>query len=90
AGEISTSGRDHHKEGYALWMAGGGIKGGDVHVKTDELGYAPVENPVDVHDFNATILHQLGMNHERLTFKYQGRQYRLTDIFGHPIKDAIA
>ncbi len=89
-GKVSTAGRDHHKEGFALWMAGGGIKGGFSYGKTDELGYAPVENQVDVHDFNATILHLLGMNHERLSFKYQGRPYRLTDIFGNVIKDVIA
>ena len=63
-------------------MAGGGTKGGTVYGQTDEFGYAPVEKPVHMHDFNATIMHLLGMDHERLTFKFQGRQYRLTDIHG--------
>ena len=82
AGEMTKAGRDHHKEAYTVWMAGGGTKGGSVYGQTDEFGYAPVENPVHMHDFNATIMHLLGMDHERLTFKFQGRQYRLTDIHG--------
>ena len=73
-----------------MWMAGGGIRGGHVHGETDELGYGPVTNPVTVHDLNATILHQLGVDHERLTFRYQGRQFRLTDIFGNVVKDVLA
>jgi hypothetical protein len=82
-------GRDHHKEAFTLWMAGGGVKGGYSYGETDELGYAPVENPVHVHDFNATILHLLGIDHERLTYKFQGRHFRLTDVHGHVIHDAL-
>lgn len=86
----SKTGRDHHKDAFAVWMAGGGVKGGTSYGKTDELGYTIAENPVHVHDFNATMLHLLGMNHERLTFRYQGRQYRLTDVEGHVVRDVIA
>ena len=82
------SGRDHHKEAYTVWMAGGGVKGGHVHGETDELGYKPVSNPVHVHDFNATILHLLGIDHEGLTYKFQGRDFRLTDIHGE-IQDGV-
>ncbi|MCA9247415.1 MAG: DUF1501 domain-containing protein [Planctomycetales bacterium] len=81
-GASQRAGRDHHKEAYTVWMAGGGVKRGFAYGKTDELGYAVVEDPMHVHDLNATILHLLGMDHERLTFKFQGRQYRLTDIHG--------
>jgi len=83
-------GRDHHKEAYTVWMAGGGVKGGSSYGSTDELGYSIAENPVHIHDFNATILHLLGIDHERLTFRYQGRQFRLTDVHGHVVKDIIA
>ena len=76
-------GRDHHKEGFTLWMAGGGVKGGHSIGQTDELGYKPTQSPVHVHDFNATILHLLGIDHERLTYKFQGRKFRLTDVHGH-------
>ncbi|WP_013627032.1 DUF1501 domain-containing protein [Rubinisphaera brasiliensis] len=89
-GKKTAAGRDHHKEAFSMWMAGGGIRGGHVHGETDELGYGPVTNPVTVHDLNATILHQLGVDHERLTFRYQGRQFRLTDIFGNVVKDVLA
>ena len=75
-------GRDHHKEAYSMIFAGGGIRGGTSYGETDELGYQAIDNPVHVHDINATILHQLGLNHERLTFKYQGRKFRLTDVHG--------
>lgn len=81
-GASTKAGRDHHKEAYTVWMAGGGSKAGTVYGKTDEFGYAAVENPVHMHDFNATMLNLLGMDHERLTFKFQGRQYRLTDVHG--------
>ena len=88
--ENSKAGRDHHKEAYTVWMAGGGVKGGHVHGLTDELGYGVAENGVHTHDFNATLLHLLGIDHERLTFRYQGRQFRLTDIHGHVVKDVLA
>jgi len=84
------SGRDHHKEAFTVWMAGGGVKGGYTHGETDELGYQAVKNPVHVHDFNATILHLLGIDHERLTFKFQGRNFRLTDVHGHEQNEIIA
>ena len=89
-GEKQKTGRDHHKEAFTVWMAGGGTKGGHVHGETDEFGYAPVKDPVHVHDFNATILHLLGIDHERLTYRYQGRRFRLTDVHGHVVKGALA
>jgi hypothetical protein len=89
-GDRKTVGRDHHKDAYTVWLAGGGVKGGLSYGRTDELGYSVAENPVHVHDLNATILHLLGLNHERLTFKYQGRQFRLTDVAGHVVQDILA
>jgi hypothetical protein len=83
-------GRDHHPRCFSTWMAGGGVKGGTVYGKTDDFGYNIAENPVHVHDFQATLMHQLGIDHERLTFKHQGRRYRLTDVHGHVIKDILA
>ena len=75
-------GRDHHARGFTMWMAGGGVKGGTVYGATDEFGYHAVENPVSVPDLHATILHLLGLDHQRLTFRFQGRDYRLTDVSG--------
>ena len=83
-------GRDHHPQAYTMWMAGGGIKNGQTIGKTDELGFHPVEQPVHVHDIQATILHQLGINHERLTFSHAGRNYRLTDVHGHVVQELVA
>jgi Protein of unknown function (DUF1501) len=90
-GEIrnSLAGRDHHIDAYSMWVAGGGFKPGIIHGKTDELGLSTVENTVHVHDFNATILHQLGIDHKRLTFRFQGRDYRLTDVHGELVKEII-
>ncbi|MGV8879840.1 MAG: DUF1501 domain-containing protein [Sphingobacteriaceae bacterium] len=82
-------GRDHHPRCFSIWMAGGGIKPG-VYGETDEFGYNIVKNPVHVHDFQATVLHLLGLDHEKLTFKHQGRRYRLTDVSGKVVKDIIA
>ena len=82
-------GRDHHGRCYSIWMAGGGVRGGISYGETDDFGYNVAENPVHIHDQNATILHCLGMNHERLTYRYQGRDYRLTDIHGSVIKDIL-
>ena len=82
-------GRDHHKEAYSMIFAGGGIRGGTSYGETDELGYQAIDNPVHVHDINATILHQLGLNHERLTFKYQGRKFRFTDVHGDVINGIL-
>lgn len=89
-GKESSLGRDHHKDAFTVWMAGGGIKGGTSYGQTDEFGYSVAEDPVHVHDFNATLLHLLGLNHERLTFKYQGRQFRLTDVHGEVVKELLA
>ena len=84
------SGRDHHIRGFSLWMAGGGIKGGVSHGNTDELGYYAVEDIVHVHDFHATILHLLGIDHQKLTYRFQGRDFRLTDVHGHPVNNIMA
>ncbi|MEM6470653.1 MAG: DUF1501 domain-containing protein [Planctomycetota bacterium] len=81
-GKKTVPGRDHHRDAFTLWMAGGGTKPGFVYGQTDEWGYNIVENPVHVHDFNATLLHLMGLDHERLTYRHQGRQYRLTDVHG--------
>ncbi len=83
-------GRDHHPRCFTAWMAGGGIKPGISFGKTDDFGYNIAENGVHVHDFQATILHLLGIDHEQLIFKHQGRRYRLTDVHGHVVKDIIA
>ena len=79
------NGRDHHIKGFSMWLAGGGIKGGISHGNTDELGYAAVENPVHVHDLHATILHLLGVDHTKLTYRFQGRDFRLTDVSGNVV-----
>jgi hypothetical protein len=86
----SVSGRDHNNKGYTLWMAGGGVKGGLANGATDEYGYEAVEQPVHIHDWHATILHLLGLDHERLTFNYGGRDFRLTDVYGSIVKDILA
>lgn len=82
-------GRDHHPRCFSIWMAGGGVKPGTVYGETCEFGYNIVSNPVHVHDFHATMLHLLGIDHERLTFKYQGRYFRLTDISGQVVRDIV-
>jgi hypothetical protein len=83
-------GRDHHSTGFSVWMAGGGVKGGMTHGATDEIGFHAVENPVHVHDLHATILHLMGMNHEKLTYRYGGRDFRLTDVYGNVVRDILA
>lgn len=83
-------GRDHHTHAYTMWMAGGGIKGGASYGKTDELGYKAVEESMSVHDLHATILHQLGIDHTKLVYRYQGRPFRLTDVEGEVIQKLIA
>jgi hypothetical protein len=83
-------GRDHHVSGYTIWMAGGGIRGGMTYGETDEMGMSAVENIVNIHDIHATILHQLGMNHEKLTYRFGGRDMRLTDVHGHVITPLLA
>jgi uncharacterized protein (DUF1501 family) len=91
-GDINNTayGRDHHPRCFSVWMAGGGIKPGLVYGETDDYCYNIVENPVHVHDMNATILHCMGIDHERLTFKFQGRDFRLTDVHGTVVKDILA
>jgi hypothetical protein len=83
-------GRDHNHYGFSMWLAGGGVKGGHVHGATDELGFAAAEDPVHVHDLHATILHLLGFDHEKLTYHYSGRNFRLTDVHGKVIHDIVA
>ncbi len=83
-------GRDHHARGFTMWLAGGGIKPGTVYGATDEFGYEAIENPVSVPDLHATILHLLGLDHKRLTYRFQGRDYRLTDVSGTVLKDLLA
>lgn len=84
-----SDGRDHHMKGFSIWMAGGGIKGGMTYGATDDLGYAASDNVVAVHDFHATMLHQLGVNHKRLTYRFQGRDFRLTDVSGNVVEDIL-
>jgi uncharacterized protein (DUF1501 family) len=86
----SNYGRDHHPRCFTLWLAGGGIAPGVTYGKTDEYSYNIVENPVEVHDLHATLLKLLGLNHERLTFRHQGRDFRLTDVFGKVIEPILA
>ena len=88
--EKENYGRDHHGRCYSIWMAGGGIKGGHSYGETDDYCYNVVKDPVHIHDFNATVLHTLGIDHERLTFRFQGRDYRLTDIHGNVVKGILA
>lgn len=82
-------GRDHHPQAYSMWLAGGGIKAGMTHGKTDDLGFHVAENPVHVHDLQATILHALGLDHEKLTYRYAGRDFRLTDVHGKVVKEIL-
>jgi hypothetical protein len=83
-------GRDHHPRCFSLWFAGGGFKGGTVYGRTDDFGYNIAENPVHIHDLHATILHALGIDHTRLTFRHQGRDFRLTDVGGRVIRELLA
>ena len=88
--ETKRWGRDHHPYAFTVWMAGGGIKPGMTYGASDEFGFNAVENPVHVHDFQATILHLLGIDHEQLTYRYQGRRFRLTDVHGHVVDPILA
>ncbi|MCB0632112.1 MAG: DUF1501 domain-containing protein, partial [Lewinella sp.] len=83
-------GRDHHPRCFTIWMAGGGVKPGLVYGETDDFSYNIVKDPVHVHDFQATMLHLLGIDHEKLTYKHQGRRYRLTDVHGEVVKGLLA
>jgi hypothetical protein len=88
--ETKQWGRDHHPYAFTVWMAGGGVKAGYSHGASDEFGFNAVEDKVHVHDFQATVLHLLGIDHERLTYKFQGRHFRLTDVHGHVVKSVLA
>ena len=84
------NGRDHNPRGFTVWLAGGGVKAGHVHGCTDEIGHHAVENKVHMHDLHATILHLMGLDHERLTFEYAGRNFRLTDVAGNVVRELFA
>ena len=88
-GQRGEPGRDHHNKGFCSWVAGGGVKGGQTYGATDEFGYNAVENKVHIHDLHATLLHALGFDHEKLTFRYNGRDFRLTDVYGSVVKDIL-
>jgi uncharacterized protein (DUF1501 family) len=88
--ETNNYGRDHHGRCFTIWLAGGGIKPGITFGETDNFSYNVASNPVHVHDLNATILHCLGVDHKKLTFKFKGRQYRLTDVHGNVVHDVLA
>ena len=83
-------GRDHNPFAFTMWLAGGGIKGGTIYGKTDDFGFKVAENPVHVHDIHATILHLLGIDHTKLTYRYSGRDFRLTDVAGKVINEILA
>ena len=85
----TTKGRDHNARAGVCWMAGGGVNGGIVHGATDEFGGKAIENIVHVHDLHATILHLLGFDHEKLTYRYNGRDFRLTDVYGNVVKALV-
>ncbi|MDZ4286900.1 MAG: DUF1501 domain-containing protein [Prosthecobacter sp.] len=89
-GNTAKLGRDHNHYGFTVWMAGGGIKGGTVYGSTDEFGFAAEEKPASVHDLHATILHLMGLDHERLTYRYASRDFRLTDVFGDVMREIVA
>ena len=84
------NGRDHNPYGFTVWVAGGGFKGGTVYGATDDFGFKAVEKPVHVHDLHATILHQLGIDHTKLTYHYSGRDFRLTDVEGNVIREILS
>jgi arylsulfatase A-like enzyme len=88
AGKIN--GRDHNHWGFTMWLAGGGVKKGYVHGATDEFGFRAVDKKIHVHDLHATLLHLLGFDHERFTYRYAGRDFRLTDVHGNVVRDLIA
>lgn len=86
----SSGGRDHNNWGFTVWLAGGCVKGGTVYGATDDFGFRAVESPVHVHDLHATILHLMGFDHTKLTYRYAGRDFRLTDVHGHVVEDILA
>jgi uncharacterized protein (DUF1501 family) len=85
-----SDGRDHHPNAFTMWLAGGGIKGGVTHGGSDDFGFRAVDNPVHVHDLHATLLHLLGFDHTKLTYRFQGRDFRLTDVSGNVVKELLA
>jgi hypothetical protein len=85
-----VNGRDHHPQAYTMWLAGGGVKGGQTLGQTDDLGFHITAGKVHVHDLQATILHVLGMDHTKLTYRFQGREFRLTDVFGEVVRPLLA
>jgi hypothetical protein len=84
------SGRDHHNKGFTVWLAGGGVPAGRVVGETDDFGFSPTEDRVHVHDLHATVLHLLGLDHLKLTFRFQGRDFRLTDVAGNVVPKLLA
>jgi uncharacterized protein (DUF1501 family) len=90
ANQGRVNGRDHNHHGFSMWLAGGGVRGGYVHGATDEFGFKAEQDPVHVHDLHATILRLLGFDHERLTYRYAGRDFRLTDVHGQVVEEIIA
>jgi hypothetical protein len=87
---LNAAGREHHHWAFSSWLAGGGVKSGFTFGSTDDYGINVAENPVHVHDFHATILHLLGLDHERLTYRHAGRDFRLTDVAGRVVKELLA
>ena len=85
----SVSGRDHHPDAFSIWMAGGGVPGGRVIGATDELGWNAVEDRIDINDLHATMLNLFGLDHKRLTYRYEGRDFRLTDVAGNVVQKLI-
>ena len=85
-----NNGRDHNPFGFSAWLCSGGVKGGTVHGATDELGYHAVQDKCDVYDVGATVLHQLGIDHEKLTYRHGGRDFRLTDVHGNVLQDILS
>ena len=88
--ETVCNGRDHNRSGFTTLLAGGGVKGGMAYGATDEFGFKAVEKPVHVHDLHATMLHLLGLDHTRLTYRYSGRDFRLTDVAGNVVREILA
>ena len=89
AGGAKVTGRDHHPNSFSMWLAGGGVKGGQVIGETDDVGWNVARDPVHVHDLHATVLHLFGLDHTRLTYRFQGRDFRLTDVHGQIVKPLI-
>ena len=85
-----SDGRDHNPYGYTMWLSGGGVKGGMIHGATDDFGYHAVEDRMHIHDLHATVLHLLGFDHEKLTYRFDGRDFRLTDVHGTVVRDIVA